>query len=195
MTQFTSSSLHIGKFMLDIVQRRMLFSRGRGRLWGRNLTKSFFAYSQNIYTPENFIVPFFHKKVSIVMVIKVCCIVSPLPNAKRKISNIWWLVSPTTTVWLKTVVKWPRLLRFSSKMTLVYARIYWVLETLRLRFFGISREPRRSGRHVTRVLPSGLRFEVHVCMARPRSRNKWFTARFFAPQHITIPRLTRNTTF
>ena len=137
-------SLHIGKFMLDIVQRRMLFSRGRGRLWGRNLTKSFFAYSQNIYTPENFIVPFFFSQKS-----KFCIVspllashtdvltgssrnlslrtfaweASPLPNAKWKISNIWWLVSPTTTVWLKTVVKWPRLLRFSSKMTLVYARI------------------------------------------------------------------------
>ena len=33
---------------------------------------------------------------------------SPLPIAKWKISNIWWLVSPTTTFWLKTVVPWPR---------------------------------------------------------------------------------------
>ena len=46
------------------------------------------------------------------------------------------------------------------------------LETLRLRFFGISREPRTSRSHVTRALPSGLRFEVHVCTSRPRSRGK-----------------------
>ena len=37
-----------------------------------------------------------------------------------------------------------------------------ILETLRLRFFGVSREPRRSKSHVTRALPSGLGFEVHV---------------------------------
>ena len=29
------------------------------------------------------------------------------------------------------------------------------------------------------VNKSGLRFEVHVCTARPRSRGKWFNARFF----------------
>ena len=55
------------------------------------------------------------------------------------------------------------------------------IETLRLRFFVISREPRTSRSHVSRALPSGSRFEVHVCTARPRSRGKWFTARFFAP--------------
>ena len=33
------------------------------------------------------------------------------------------------------------------------------IETLRLRFLGISREPRTSRSHVTRALPSGLRFE------------------------------------
>ena len=49
-----------------------------------------------------------------------------------------------------------------------------LLETLILRFFGISREPRTSRSHVTRALPSGLRFEVHVCKARPRSKGKWF---------------------
>ena len=55
-----------------------------------------------------------------------------------------------------------------------------ILETLRLRFFlGISLEPRTSRSHVTRALPSGLRFEVHVCTARPRSRDQMFTARFF----------------
>ena len=55
------------------------------------------------------------------------------------------------------------------------------IETLRLRFFGISSEPQTSRSHVTRALPIGLRFEVHVCTARPRPRGKWFTARFFAP--------------
>ena len=30
------------------------------------------------------------------------------------------------------------------------------------------------------VNKSGLRFEVHICTARPRSRGKRFTARFFA---------------
>ena len=55
-----------------------------------------------------------------------------------------------------------------------------ILETLRLRFFlGISLEPRTSRSHVTRALPSGLRSEVHVCTARPRSRDQMFTARFF----------------
>ena len=44
-----------------------------------------------------------------------------------------------------------------------------VTETLRSRFFGISREPRTSRSHVTSALPLGLRFEVHVCTARPRS--------------------------
>ena len=48
----------------------------------------------------------------------------------------------------------------------------FVIETLKLRFFGISREPRTSKRHVTGALPSSLRFEVHVCMARPRSREE-----------------------
>ena len=55
------------------------------------------------------------------------------------------------------------------------------LETVRLRFFDISREPRTSRSHVTRAFPSGLRFKVHVCTPRPRSIGKWFTARFFAP--------------
>ena len=58
----------------------------------------------------------------------------------------------------------------------------FVIETLKLRFFGIFREPRTSRSHVTRALPSGLRFEVHVCRARPRSRGKWFTARFLHPK-------------
>ena len=55
----------------------------------------------------------------------------------------------------------------------------WI-ETLRSRFFSISREPQTSRSHVTSALPSGLRFEVYVSTARSRSRGKWFTARFFA---------------
>ena len=58
------------------------------------------------------------------------------------------------------------------------------IETLTLRFFGISRETWTSRSHVTRALPSSLRFKVHVCTARPRSRGKWFTVRFFAPSHV-----------
>ena len=58
----------------------------------------------------------------------------------------------------------------------------FVIETLKLRFLGISRKPRTSRSHVTRSLPSGLWFEVHVCTARPRSRGKWFTARFLHPK-------------
>ena len=46
------------------------------------------------------------------------------------------------------------------------------LETLRLRCFGISCEPRTSRSHVTRALPCDMRFEVHVCTARPRSRGE-----------------------
>ena len=47
-----------------------------------------------------------------------------------------------------------------------------ILESLRLRFFGISRERRTSRGHVTSALPSGLWFEVHVCTARSRFRGK-----------------------
>ena len=54
-----------------------------------------------------------------------------------------------------------------------------IIETLTSRFLGISRKPRTSRIHVTKALPSGLRFEVHVWTAEPRSKDKWFTARFF----------------
>ena len=54
--------------------------------------------------------------------------------------------------------------------------------SLRLRFFGISSKPPTSRGLVTKALPSGLRFEVRFCMARPLSRGNWFTARVFAPQ-------------
>ena len=43
-------------------------------------------------------------------------------------------------------------------------------------------ETPRTSSHVTRALPSGLRFEVHVCTARPRSRGKWLTKRFLHPK-------------
>ena len=72
---------------------------------------------------------------------------------------------------------------------------YW-RKSYRLWFSRITREPRGTSRsHVTRALPSGLQFEVHACTAEPRSRGKWLTEKFFAPQKITIPRLRKNTTF
>ena len=46
------------------------------------------------------------------------------------------------------------------------------IETLRSRFFGISHELQMPRSNVTSALPSGLPFEVHVCMARPRCRGK-----------------------
>ena len=46
------------------------------------------------------------------------------------------------------------------------------IETFRSRFFGISREPQTPRSDVTRALPSGLSFEVHVGMSRPCSRGK-----------------------
>ena len=56
----------------------------------------------------------------------------------------------------------------------------WI-ESLRLRCFGLSREPRTSRSHVIRSLQAGLRFEVHVCAARPRfSCEGWFpVSRYF----------------
>lgn len=46
------------------------------------------------------------------------------------------------------------------------------LETLRSKFFGISREQQISRSHVTSALPSGVWFEVHLCTARSCSRGK-----------------------
>ena len=48
---------------------------------------------------------------------------------------------------------------------------YW-RKSDRVWFSGITREPQTSRSHVTRALPSGLRFEVHVCTAGPHSRGK-----------------------
>ena len=59
--------------------------------------------------------------------------------------------------------------------------MWFSLETLRLRRSSSSCEPRTSTSHVTSALPSGLRFEVHVCTTGPCSRGQWFTASFFAP--------------
>ena len=60
-----------------------------------------------------------------------------------------------------------------------YSRI---IETIRLRFFGVSCESRRSRSHVTRPLPSGFRFEVHVCTGRLRSRGKFCTLKHHNPK-------------
>ena len=46
---------------------RDLLIQGRERLRVRDLTSSFFAYSQNIDIPESFILPFFTRKVSTVI--------------------------------------------------------------------------------------------------------------------------------
>ena len=60
-----------------------------------------------------------------------------------------------------------------SKQQAIFITVEFVsLETLRLRFFDISREPGISRNHVTSVLASGFQFEVHVCTARTRSRGK-----------------------
>ena len=47
-------------------ENRDLQIQGRERLRVRDLTSSFFAYSQNIDSPESFILPFFTRKVSTV---------------------------------------------------------------------------------------------------------------------------------
>ena len=46
---------------------RDLSIRGRGLLRARDLTSTFFAYSQNIDFPESFILPYFTRKVSTVI--------------------------------------------------------------------------------------------------------------------------------
>ena len=80
--------------------------------------------------------------------------------------------------------KWEGCIRFESLNLRNFSKVIgrhelFSLETLRLRLFGISREPQTSRSHVTTALASGLQFEVHVFTARPRSRGKWLTARFF----------------
>ena len=54
---------------------------------------------------------------------------------------------------------------------------FWAREIRDLRSMFFGGIPARS--HVTSALPSGLRFEVHVCTARPPSRGTWFAERFW----------------
>ena len=52
--------------IVDVTLPTRLETQGRERLRVRELTLSFFAYSQNIDSPESFILPFFTRKVSTV---------------------------------------------------------------------------------------------------------------------------------
>ena len=58
---------------------------------------------------------------------------------------------------------------------------YELLGKVDLRSMFLGGIPARS--HVTSALPLGLRFEVHVCTARPRSRGTWFAERFWHPKN------------
>ena len=104
---------------------RDLKIRGRGQLGARDLTWSFFASSQNIDSPESFILLFFTRKVSIVIFLSeggyaLCW------SQNDKTSNIWYVVFSTTTFARKLVVEWRRLPRFPAKMTLVRVRAYYL---------------------------------------------------------------------
>ena len=96
----------------------------RGRLRVRDLTSSFFAYSQNIDLPVSFILPFFTGRVSIVIFSEEGYALSRSQNDKT--FNIWYLVFATTTFARKLVVGWQRLPRFLAKVTLAHARDYLV---------------------------------------------------------------------
>ena len=102
-------------FRLKILRRD-----GRGRVRVRDLTWSFFAYSENIDSPESFILPFFTRKARTVTFSEGGYTLSRSQNDKT--SNIWQLVPATSTFSLKVVVEWRRLPRFPAKMTLVHAR-------------------------------------------------------------------------
>ena len=65
---------------------RELYIQGRERLRVRDLTSSFFAYSQNIDSPESFILLFFTRKVSTVTFSGGGCTLSCSQNDKT--SNI-----------------------------------------------------------------------------------------------------------
>ena len=67
-----------------------------------------------------------------------------------------------------------------------------MLEALRLRFFGGSRQLRTSN-HVTSASPSGWRFEFLVCTAGPCSRG--LTTSFFCTLTHHNPTFDRYTTF
>ena len=90
----------------------------------RDLAYSFFAYSQNIGSPES-LSHFVSRKVSTVAFSEGGYTLSRSQNDKT--CNIWYLVSVTSTFSLKLVVEWRRLPRFSAKMTLVraHATYYW----------------------------------------------------------------------
>ena len=81
-------------------------------------------------------------------------------------------------IWITEELQWRDSLRL----------VCHLIETLRWNFFGNSCKPQTLKSHVISALPSGLRFEDHVCAARPRSGENWFTARVFSSQNITIPR-------
>ena len=88
----------------------------------------FFAHSQNIDSPESFILPFFTRKVSIVTFSGGGYALSR--SQSDKTSNIWYLVSATSTFSLKLVVEWRRLPRFPAKMRLVHARALLSIEEI-----------------------------------------------------------------
>ena len=102
--------------------------RGRGRLWIRDLTWSFFASSWNIEFPESFILPFFTRKVSFVIFSEGDYALSRSQNDKT--FNIWYLVFATTTFVWKPVVEWCQLPRFPAKMTLAHARTLLSIEKI-----------------------------------------------------------------
>ena len=106
-------------------------------------------------------------------------IMSPLNLVPRAfpLKNGWSPLSGLFTLYWKVIFQQRK--RENSGSFYTFTGKIERLETLRLRFFDISREPRTSRSHVTRAFPSGLRFKVHVCTPRPRSMGKWFTARFF----------------
>ena len=97
----------------------------------RDLTQSFFAYSQNIDSPESFILPFFIRKVSTVIFSEGGYALSR--SQKDKTSNIWYLVFATKPFALKLVVELRRLPPFPAKMTLVHARALLSIEKSRSR--------------------------------------------------------------
>ena len=103
---------------------------------------------------------------------------TPLESTAEKslTGEMTFLYLPTSTTPIIHWRKWRLLYSKQAKQTrnTVRSRRWrwfltmgpWVpvalIETLRLRFFDVSHEPRTSRSHVIRVLPSGLRFEVHV---------------------------------
>ena len=98
-------------------ENRELSIRGQPRL--RDLTWSFCVHSQNIDFPESFIVPFFTRKVNIVIFSEGGY--APSRSQNDQTSNIRCLVFATMTFSLRLVVEWRGLPHFPAKMTLVHA--------------------------------------------------------------------------